>query len=116
MRLEKPSAPSGRVISYSFGGTTFGVPPYSNYVKLSDELGARRFEIPSDVWNRMSPAERWGANQRFLDRMISKDGEIILSNSANQAQRGTSFFRETEYLKGQGYRVSDDELRMLPGD
>lgn len=107
-------------------GATIGVAPakrasnqtvlgsYPEYVKLSDELGARRFEIPTDVWNRMSSAQRWGANKKFLDRMISKGDEVILSNPAMSAQRGTSFFREIEYLKSLGYRVSDDGLRMLP--
>jgi hypothetical protein len=72
--------------------------------------------MPSDVWSRMSPAERWGANQKFLDRMISKGDEVILSNPASSAQRGTSFFREIEYMKTQGYRISDDGLRILPGN
>jgi len=87
---------------------------YPDYVRVSDNLGARRFEIPTEVWSRMSPAERWGANQRFLDRMIRRGDEVILSNSAHQAQPGTSFYREVQYLRSQGYRVSDDGMRMLP--
>ena len=105
--VAKSVAPAKRASNQTVLGS------YPDYVKLSDKLGARRFEIPMDAWNRMSPAERWIANKKFLDRMISKGDEIILSNPAHSAQRGKTFFREIEYLKSQGYRVSNDGLRML---
>ena len=85
-----------------------------DYVHLSDELHARRFEIPPDVWTRMTPGERWEANKRFLDRMIRRGDEIILSNSGKAAPSRTIFLREINYLKSLGYRVSDDGMRMLP--
>lgn len=43
---------------------------YSAYTKLATELGARRFQIPTNVWNKLTAAEQWAANQKFLDRMI----------------------------------------------
>ncbi|MHB0916116.1 MAG: hypothetical protein ACYC5A_11225 [Thermoleophilia bacterium] len=88
---------------------------YPDYVKLSDELGARRFDVPKPNWDRMTPDEQWAANRRYLDRMIDKGDEVILSNSASEAQRGTTFFREIEYLKSKGYQVSEDGMKMLPG-
>jgi len=43
--------------------------------KLSDQLNARRFQIPPDVWGNMNEAERWAANQKFLDRTIGRVDE-----------------------------------------
>lgn len=31
---------------------------YPDYIKLSNELGARRFSNPTDVWNKMSKVEQ----------------------------------------------------------
>jgi hypothetical protein len=45
--------------------------------------------------------------------MINKSDEVILSDPAGEALPGTSFFQEIDYLKGRGYRVSDDGLHML---
>jgi hypothetical protein len=43
------------------GGTTV-LGHYPEYVKLAESLGARRFQIPTSVWNKMSAAEQWTAN------------------------------------------------------
>ncbi len=45
---------------------------YPDYINLADDLVARRFNVPDWVWNGMSDAERWAANQRFLDRAIAR--------------------------------------------
>jgi hypothetical protein len=84
-------------------------------VEKAAELGARRFNIPTSVWNKMSPAQQWGANQKFLDRMIARGDEIVLATPAGQARAGSFFARELEYLAGKGYAPSADGLRMLPG-
>jgi len=107
-RVIKEVAPAKRASSQTVLGS------FPDYVKLSDKLGARRFEIPKDIWDKMTPTQRWAANKKFLDRMIFKSDEVILSNAANRAKLGSSFFREIEYLKSKGYRVSDDGLRMAP--
>ena len=89
---------------------------YPDYVRVSDQLDARRFEVPPETWERMTPAERWEANRKFLDRTISRGDEIVLSNPASQAKPGTTFYDEIKYLESRGYRVSDDGLHMLPGN
>ena len=38
------------------------------YNKLT--LGARRFNIPDKIWNKMTKIEQWNANKKFLDRLI----------------------------------------------
>jgi len=83
-------------------------------LNLADDLGAKRFSIPTEIWNKMSPVQRWVANQKFLDRMIARGDDIILSNSGHAAREGTAFFDEIQYLVSKGYGLSEDGLRLLP--
>jgi len=49
------------------GGQTF-LGKFPDDINLADDLGARRFNIPPEVWARMTKAEQWAANKKFLDR------------------------------------------------
>jgi RHS repeat-associated protein len=96
------------------GKTVLGHKP--EYVTLADEIGARRFNIPTEVWEKMGDAERWAANQKFLDRMINRGDEIILATPGDKARRGSFFHREMEYLKNKGYKLSEDKMKLIPGN
>ena len=87
---------------------------YPEYVNVSEAMGARRFQIPESVWNRMTDAERWAANQKFLDRTIAHGDQIILATPAGNARPGSWFKRELEYHMGKGYRPSADGTRLIP--
>jgi len=86
---------------------------YPAYVEKAAELGARRFNVPTNIWNKMSPAQQWAANQKFLDRMIARGDQVILATPANAARAGSFFARELQYLKSQGYQLADDGLSMF---
>src|SRR5690606_6551431 len=86
---------------------------YPAYVEKAAELGARRFNVPANIWNKMSPAQQWAANQKFLDRMIARGDQVILATQANAARAGSFFARELQYLKSQGYQLADDGLSMF---
>lgn len=87
---------------------------YPDYIQLADKLGAKRFSIPPDVWNKMSKAEQWAANQKFLDRMIARGDDIILSNPVKNIDDVSGAFRqELDYLMDQGFRLSRDGTRMV---
>ena len=88
---------------------------YPGYINKASELGARRFNVPANVWEKMTDAERWTANQKFLDRLIKRGDEVILSTPADQARAESFFARELEYLQGQGYRLVDGGTRLVPG-
>ncbi|MBK1442509.1 hypothetical protein JHJ32_21095 [Parapedobacter sp. ISTM3] len=60
------------------GGTTV-LGHYPQYVKVAETIGARTFQIPTKIWNKMTPAQQWGANQKFLDRMILRGDNIRLA-------------------------------------
>jgi hypothetical protein len=104
----KPVAPAKR----DGGKTVLG--RYPRYVELSDELNARRFEIPIPVWNRMTPSEQWAANQRFLDRTIARGDEVILASPIDDLPPTSSFAKELRYMRSKGYRVSEDGKKLLP--
>ena len=61
---------------------------YPEYVEISEQLGARRFQIPTEVWNKMSPAEQWAANQKFLDRTILRGDSIRLATPLENVLQG----------------------------
>lgn len=88
---------------------------YPGYLEKASELGARRFSVPPEVWAKMTDAERWAANQKFLDRLILRGDEVILSTPAGRAIPGSSFARELEYLQSQGYRLVDNGTRLVLG-
>jgi len=88
---------------------------YPGYVETATRIGARYFNVPKRAWDQMSPAQQWAANQRFLDRIISRGDTVILSTQVTRARPGSAFSREVEYLSRHGYEVVDDGARMVPG-
>ena len=86
---------------------------YPTYVEKAAELGARRFNIPTHIWNKMSLAEQWAANQKFLDRAIARGDEIILATPASAARAGSFFASELKYLRSHGYQLAQDGMRMF---
>ncbi len=83
---------------------------YPEYVKPAESIGARRFQIPTSVWNKMSAAEQWTANTKFLDRMILRGDKIRLATPLNQVKPGSFSQKELNYLFDKGYKVSSDGL------
>ena len=94
------------------GQTVLG--KFPDYVNMSESLTARRFEIPTKIWNKMSPAEQWAANKKFLDRTISRGDDILLSNPVKNLDEVDGYFRrELDYLINQGYRLTNDGGRLV---
>jgi hypothetical protein len=93
------------------GRTVLGHHP--EYVEKALELSARYLDVPMDIWQKMSPAEKWAANVRFLDRAIARGDEFMLATRASAAKAGTFFARELEYLASKGYRVAEDGMRLI---
>jgi hypothetical protein len=86
---------------------------YPGYLKLAQDLKARVFSIPSDVWNSMSRAQQWAANEKFLDQSIAKGHQFILSANAYGAKAGTFFYSEIQYLLNNGYKIVDEGWRLI---
>ena len=84
-----------------------------DYLRVADELAAKRFSIPMKIWEKMTQAERWAANTKFLDRAIARGDDIILSNSAFKAEAGSTFAREIEYMVEKGYKIAEDGMSLI---
>jgi lactate dehydrogenase-like 2-hydroxyacid dehydrogenase len=52
---------------------------YPDYIELAERLRASCFNIPVEVWSKMSHEEQWEANRKFLDDAISRGDEILLA-------------------------------------
>ena len=109
-RITKAGAASPRVaLTHT---TVLG--KFPDYLKLSDEIGAARFSMPTQVWNKMTSAQQWAANQKFLDRAISRGDNIILSNPVKSIDEATgSYGRELRYLADKGFKLNNDGTRMV---
>lgn len=81
---------------------------YPEYLSLANELNAKKFNIPINIWDKMSEAERWAANKKFLDRVIARGDKIKLATP--QVKKGSYYERELDYLFNQGYKIQGDFL------
>jgi RHS repeat-associated protein len=94
------------------GQTVLG--KFPDYLKLADQLNAKKFNIPASVWNKMSKAEQWGANQKFLDRAVARGDKFILSNPVKDINNVSGAFRqELDYLSSKGYKLSENGTQMI---
>ena len=87
---------------------------YPEYLDMATKLGAKRFNIPSEIWSAMSETEQWAANIKFLDRAIARGDKIILSNPVSDLSKVTGSFRkELDYLMEKGYTLNKEGTQMV---
>ena len=88
---------------------------FPQYIEEAERIGARYFNIPKPVWDRMTEAQQRAANVKFLDRAIARGSEIRLASSPFEARNLTGAFAdEIRYLLKRGYTISSDGKRMIP--
>jgi hypothetical protein len=85
----------------------------STYRTKGDEIGAKTFEIPDEIWKKMTPEQQWAANRKALDRAIARGDRIALSNPINDLTNTGAFKKEVDYLKSKGYEISSDGLELI---
>jgi hypothetical protein len=83
---------------------------------LAKELGAKSFSVPSSVWEKMSEAEKLAANDKFLDRAISRGQTFVVTMNVTDALRkgGVWLRHEIEYLMARGYTIGSDGRSLVP--
>jgi hypothetical protein len=86
---------------------------YPEYVDLSKQLKVKPFSIPDKIWNKMSQAEQWTANQKFLDRAISRGSEFNLATPIEKIRPGTYLPKEIQYLNSKGYKFNKNNTRLI---
>jgi hypothetical protein len=58
----------------------------------------------------MSDAEKWAANQSFLDDIVASGDDVLLASPITD---GGAFAQEVDYLLQQGYLLSPDGWKLL---
>lgn len=61
----------------------------------------------------MTSVEQWSANQKFLDRAISKGAEFNLATPIDKVRPGSYLQKEIEYLMSQSYKLSSDGTKLI---
>lgn len=119
--LETGYAQQGYSVSYSpcsEGASKTQAPQkvighYPEYVEMSKKLGTKPFSIPDDIWNKMTKAEQWAANQKFLDRAIAKGTEFNLATPIDKVRPGSFLEKEINYLLSQGYKFINNGTKLV---
>jgi hypothetical protein len=83
------------------------------YLNLAEKLGAKRFSMPTEIFEALTKEEQWAANVKFLDRGIANGDNFILSNSAFEAKEGTGFYKELQYMYKRGYKAAADGMSLI---
>ncbi|MCX6207171.1 MAG: DUF6443 domain-containing protein [Bacteroidetes bacterium] len=100
------------VAAVKAGTTILG--KFPKYVELAEEIGARYFNVPSNIWAKMTPSEQWAANVKFLDRMIARGDKIVLATPVKSIKEVSGAYRqELDYLVSKGYKLSSDGTRLV---
>ena len=68
---------------------------YLGYIKLSDDLGARRFDISPAAWQALyvqgGGAIQWNANRHSLTLMSATNDQFVFSSDPRLARPGSWF-------------------------
>jgi RHS repeat-associated protein len=88
---------------------------FPEYETLAQQTGAKYFSVPPNVWNSMSSAEQWAANQRFLDRGIASGDIFRLATRLSDMRIPSSYADEISYLLKNGYSLSANGDTLIPG-
>jgi len=85
------------------------------YKKVAEHVGANRFYVPPQHWNKMTPTQQWTANQKFLDRAIARNDRFRLSTRPHLPPARSGYQRELAYLRSRGYKPTPGGKWMMPG-
>jgi hypothetical protein len=83
---------------------------YPAYVNTAHKIGGNYLNFVDDSWDRLTDAQRWAVNKQFLDDAIARGDTFRLASHLRQAEPGTYFRRELDYLFSLGYEVVGDIL------
>jgi hypothetical protein len=88
---------------------------FPEYLEKAEELGARRFNIPGEIWAAMTEQGKLAAETKFLDRLAARSDVVVLSNHISTVRPGSWLAKEIKYLlSNKGYSIGEDGLRLVP--
>ena len=75
-----------------------------NYLHVAENLRAKAFDVPPHIFAKMSEAQQWAANQKFLDIAIARGGDFLLDKPIKDISSTSGGLRkELDYLSDQGF-------------
>ncbi len=86
------------------------------YTNLAQHIGACFYSLPNAIWEKLSLTERWAANTKFLDNMISQGKNFLFSNNAYDTLKNapnSDFAKEIRYLLEKGYEIVQNGWQMI---
>jgi hypothetical protein len=83
------------------------------YLQVGEAIGAKTFNIASDVWEAMSPAAQWAANRQFLDDGIAAGAEFVMATRRSEIRAGSALAQEVRYLLDSGYKWAENGLSLI---
>ena len=85
----------------------------AGYAKVGRELRTAVFDIPKEIWDRLTPEQRTRANQVFLDAVIER-GAVIKVVTNGPVRIPSTLAWEIDYLLTRGYRWNEAGDKLLP--
>jgi RHS repeat-associated protein len=87
---------------------------YPEYIQLGEQIGAKTFSVPMNVWRAMSTDAQWAANVKFLDRGINEGAAFILAVGEDGINAGSTLEREIDYLVEHNYVWDQSHTQLIP--
>lgn len=86
------------------------------YIELAEQLRARHFSLPAEIYAGMTEAARWEANLRFLDAAIAEGCIFVLATVPAGIRPGSVFEQEIVYILSLGWQLAERDGRweMVP--
>ena len=88
-----------------------------NFQRVAEHLGVKSLNIPQHIYDKMTPAQQWVANQKMLDRAIARGGDFLFDKPIKDINSVTGGLRkELNYLSEKGFRLSSDGWSMTKSE
>jgi hypothetical protein len=85
-----------------------------SYLEVANDVDGRVFSVPTEIWDTMSPAQKLAANIGALDQAISEHTQFFLSHGWSDANKGTGFRAELDYLFEKGFSLAPSQKWLIP--
>ena len=87
-----------------------------SYVDVGKHLNKSVLNVPTQLWETMTPDQQWTATQKFLDSVIAHKGDLLFNKSIKSiASQSGEFRKELDYVSQKGYVLSKDGWSMTRG-
>jgi RHS repeat-associated protein len=88
-----------------------------NFQRVAEHLGVKSFNIPQHIYDKMTPAQQWAANQKMLDRAIARGGDFLFDKPIKDISSTSGGLRkELDYLSDKGFKLSPDGWSMTKSE